>query len=239
MPQRNDPSPSENGTLEERIGYRFVDRALLTQALTHRSFAREGRSQPISDNERLEFVGDAVLAMTTGALLYARFPEAPEGVLTQLRADLVNAPSLARIARGLELGHHLRFGRSILKGGGADSDNILSDAFEALLGAVFIDGGFDRALAVVDALFAGALAEVAHHPGRQDYKTKLQELLQKQRQLRPEYLAVADGPVHQCHYAVEVVWDGRVHGRGEGSSKKRAEQEAARQALAGLREHNP
>ena len=222
------------GGIEARIGYRFADRALLEQALTHRSFANDNPGYHAGDNQRLEFLGDAVLSLVVGRMLYLRFPDAAEGFLTQSRADLVNAASLAGIARRLELVSCLRVGSGLARGG-ADTDNILSDAFEALIGAVFLDGGFHCANQVVEGLFVEVCQQVVRHPGREDYKTRLQELLQKRWQVRPEYRIIAEeGPVHQCHYTVDVVWDGQVRGRGEGSSKKRAEQEAARRALESL-----
>ena len=234
MTSREESATEPLDRVEARIGYRFADRSLLEQALTHRSFANENRVANAADNQRLEFLGDAVLSLVVGRMLFVRFPDAAEGFLTQSRADLVNAASLAGIARRLELASCLRIGRGLARGGGVDTDNILSDAFEALIGAVFLDGGFARANEVAESLFVEACEQVVRHPGREDYKTRLQELLQKNWQVRPEYRITADGPVHQCHYAVDVVWDGQVRGRGEGSSKKRAEQEAARQAIESL-----
>lgn len=219
--------------LEERIGHRFSDRELLAQALTHRSFANESRDPAIADNERLEFLGDAVLGLVVGHALYTAHGAADEGELSRLRAELVSAPSLARLAGEMPIGECLRLGRGEARSGGRDKENLLADGLEAIIGAVFLDAGYAAARQMVTTLFAPLLAGGSAAPAGQDYKTRLQELLQARRQVRPEYVLVAaHGPDHQRSYEVEVLIDTTIMGRGAGSTKKRAEQEAARQALA-------
>jgi len=220
--------------LEQRIGHRFLDRELLARALTHRSYANESRNQLLGDNERLEFLGDAVLDLIVGYRLYVIHAEADEGELSRLRSELVSAPSLARLARELAIGDSLLLGRGEDRSGGRDRESLQADSLEAVIGAVFLDAGYGAAEAVVCRLFAPLLQAAATQAG-QDYKTRLQELLQARRQLRPEYLLTAShGPDHQRRYEVEVLAAGVVLGRGEGTTKKRAEQEAARCALEHL-----
>jgi ribonuclease-3 len=222
--------------LEARLGYRFIDRALLARALTHRSYANESRDPAIVDNERLEFLGDAVLDLIVGHLLFATYAEADEGELSRQRAELVSEPSLARLARELALGECLLLGRGESRSGGSAKESLLANTLEALLGAVFVDAGYAVAEGVARSLFASSLPASASPVG-QDHKTRLQEILQARRQ-RPDYLLVAEcGPDHQRRYEVEVLVASAVLGRGEGSTKKRAEQDAARQALEFL-EHN-
>jgi len=220
--------------LERRIGHRFVDRALLAAALTHRSFANESRAASIPDNERLEFLGDAVLDLVIGHRLYEIHHAADEGELSRLRSELVSSPSLARLARELGLGDCLRLGRGEARSGGRDKESLLADTLEAVVGAVFIDAGYAAAATVTTKIFAACLQGAAALPG-QDYKTRLQELLQAQQRPLPDYVLTAThGPDHQRCYHVEVLLDEVSAGRGEGPTKKRAEQDAARQALQAL-----
>lgn len=222
--------------LEERLGHRFADRALLTRAMTHRSYANESRSSANDDNERLEFLGDAVLDLIVGHQLFATHAGADEGELSRLRAELVSEPSLARLARELALGDCLLLGRGEARSGGRAKESLLANTLEALLGAVFLDAGYAAAEGVAHRLLASS-RHASASPVGQDYKTRLQEMLQARRQ-RPEYLLVAAcGPDHQRLYEVEVLTAGAVLGRGMGSTKKRAEQDAARQALERL-EHS-
>lgn len=216
--------------LERRIGYHFTNRALLREALTHRSFANESR-QPLGDNERLEFLGDAVLALVIGHDLYMAYSQAEEGDLSRLRAQLVSAPALAGLARQLELGECLLLGRGEARSGGGDRENLLADGLEALIGAVFLDGGYAAAAKVAGRLFMPLLNRPAV-PDVHDYKTRLQELLQARQQPLPVYvLTAAHGPDHRRCYEVDVIIGGVVAGHGSGPTKKRAEQAAARQAL--------
>lgn len=219
--------------LESGLGHRFARPAHLEVALTHRSFG-EGEN-----NERLEFLGDAVLALGMSDLLMARFPEAREGELSKMRASLVNAEVLARKARELDLGRWLRLGKGEAKSGGHDKPSILAAAFEALLGAVYLDAGYERARAVVEAQFT---ADVLEHltVGLRDYKTELQELTQRLFRETPVYTLVEEsGPDHQKHFVSEIVIAGRACGRGLGRSKKTAEQAAAMQALTVLGHEHP
>ena len=221
---------------ENRLGYRFADRDRLAEALTHRSYANEAADPAVADNERLEFLGDTVLALAISDCLLRLRPDADEGSLTQLRADLVNAASLARVARILQIGELLHLGRGEARSGGSDKDNLLADALEAVLGAIFLDGGYQAAAAVIERLFGSELRSPTGS-GETDAKTRLQELLQGRRQDRPHYQLVSTGgPDHQRHYEVEVLVEGRVLGRGVGGSKKRAEQAAASKALQLLEE---
>lgn len=217
--------------LERRIGHRFSDRELLVRALTHRSYANESRHPSIGDNERLEFLGDAVLDLIVGYHLYQARPEADEGELSRLRAELVSEASLARQARELALGDSLLLGRGEERSGGRERDSLQADGLEAVIGAVFLDAGYAAAETVVSRIFAAALQPAAAATD-QDFKTRLQELLQARRSPRPVYqLIAAHGPDHLRRYEVEVVVSGTVAGRGEGPTKKRAEQDAARHAL--------
>jgi len=225
--------------LEERLDYRFTARHYLDEALTHRSFANESIGEGAADNERLEFLGDAVLALSIGDYLLRLWPDATEGTLTQLRAELVNASRLAEVARSLQLGDYLRLGRGEARSGGSDKDNLLADALEALIGAIFLDSGYGSVAAVIERLFAPCL-QIPVGAAESDSKTRLQELLQGSQQALPFYrLALTSGPDHQRHYEVEVLVNDQVLGRGTGGSKKRAEQAAASQALQHLEKSVP
>lgn len=237
MPDSAASPPAPWADLQQRLGHLFRDPALLAAALTHSSFANESSEPAPVDNERLEFLGDAVLGLATGQRLYEDCPAAREGELSRLRAELVSAPQLAAVARGLGLGECLRLGRGEARSGGRDKDNLLADALEALIGAVFLDAGYAAAGSVVERLFAAP----GGAPARHDSKTALQELLQARRQ-RPVYrLAEMSGPDHCKSYRVEVLVEDQVLGLGEGPTKKRAGQQAARRALerlAGEKESN-
>lgn len=220
------------GVLQEKIGYRFSNRDLLGEALTHKSYSNEQVAGNAPHNERLEFLGDAVLELAISERAFDAFPDFPEGELTRVRAELVSEASLARVARVLDLGAGLRLGRGEERTGGRDKPSLLADALEALLGAVFCDGGFAAARQVVGRLFGAALDAAARRKLGSDYKTRLQELLQGTRGRAPRYrLVEASGPDHQRSYRVEVLCGEEVLGAGSGRSKKAAEQAAARQAL--------
>ena len=218
--------------LEAALGHRFERPEQLAVALTHRSFG-EGEN-----NEKLEFLGDAVLALAMSDLLMARFPEAREGDLSKMRASLVNAEVLARKTRELDLGRWLRLGKGEEKNGGREKPSILAAVYEALLGAIYLDAGYERARSVVEAHFA---ADVLEHPtvGLRDYKTELQELTQRLFRETPAYTLVEEsGPDHEKRFVLEIAVAGRTCGRGVGRSKKTAEQAAAMEALEALaREH--
>jgi ribonuclease-3 len=225
--------------VEAAAGHTFGDRSLLTDALTHRSYARE-RATPVARNERLEFLGDAVLYLVVAGLLLERLPQAPEGRLTTLRAAVVNERSLAAVARALGLGHALRLGRGEERSGGRDKDSILAGAYEALVGAVFLDGGWAEAADRVRDHLAGPLDEAIAGRTEADHKTRLQELVQARGAPVPRYaLTATEGPDHARTFHVEVSVGGAVVGRGRGRSKKEAEQRAAAEAVAGLSEVDP
>lgn len=213
--------------LERRVGHTFADRSRLFVALTHRSAS--GRID--QNNEKLEFLGDAVLNLAISDLLMSRHPDAREGDLSKIRASVVNAVVLAEKARALDLGAHLRLGRGEERSDGRSKESILSSAYEALLGAVFLDAGFETARAVVTRDFA---ADLEADAGRDfaDPKTRLQELTQRRFRATPAYVLVeSSGPDHAKAFETEIRIDDRVLGRGRGRTKKGAEQEAALRAL--------
>jgi len=208
--------------------------ALLEQALTHRSYAYEHGGLPT--NERLEFLGDAVLGLVVTDALYAAHPELPEGQLAKLRASVVNTRALAGVARGLGLGRWLRLGKGEEATGGRDKSSILADTTEALLGAVYLDGGIAQATVVVRALFDPLMHAAARSGAAQDWKTALQELAAATGHGRPEYEISESGPDHAKRFRAGARVGGRELGSGAGGSKKEAEQlaaEAACLALAG------
>lgn len=217
--------------LERRIGYHFDDPALLLQAVTHKSRSNESAAAT-PHNERLEFLGDAVLDLIVSQDLFARYPHLPEGELTRVRAEAVSEKSLAGLARELGVGSLLRLGRGESISGGADKDSLLADALEAVLGAVFQDGGYERARRVVEPLFRDILDCSVKRETGNDYKTRLQELFQSRYGHPPEYvLSRTEGPDHQRTYTVEVVLDDRSIGSGRAGTKKGAEQAAAAEVL--------
>ncbi len=226
-------TPEVRAVLEAGLGHRFARPEYLAVALTHRSF---GVDAP--NNEKLEFLGDAVLALAMSDLLMTRFPDASEGELSKIRASLVNADVLARKARELDVGSALRFGKGEEKSGGREKVSILASAYEALLGAVYADGGYEAARAMVEHHFAGDIEEHLT-VGLRDYKTRLQELTQRLFRETPLYTLVEEsGPDHAKRFVSEIALGGRCYGRGLGRTKKAAEQAAAGEALAALeREH--
>lgn len=225
-------SPSGAAALEEGLGVTFADRDLLERALTHRSHAFEAGGLPT--NERLEFLGDAVLGLIVTDSIYHALPEAPEGRLAKIRASAVNTRSLARIARDLGVGDQVRLGRGEEQSGGRDKDSILADTMEALIGAVYIDQGLEAAVALVDRLFSDLLSELATWRGSLDFKTSLQELTAAELSTLPVYHLTEEGPDHAKRFTAIVEVDGSDLGRGTGRSKKEAEQAAAEEAYTVL-----
>lgn len=214
--------------LEERLGYRFAERSLLEQALTHSTYANE-HPEDGQHNERLEFLGDAVVGLLTADMLFDRLDDAPEGQLTKRRARVVRREGLAEIARSIDLGAHLRLGEGQRRAGGHYSDRILADSMEALAAAVYRDGGMK---AVQQALGPFFLEALRHSDDPMDFKTALQEQAHAHGSASPSYRVVnVSGPDHARVYEVEVVIDEESWGAGSGSSKKAAEQAAAEQAL--------
>ncbi len=217
--------------LEKILSHRFKEVKLLCTALTHSSHANE-QSDKVADNERLEFLGDAVLEVTVSAELYQRFPDAPEGALTRMRARLVSEPTLARLARRLGIDALINLGRGEEMQGGRDRDALLADTLEAVLGAVFVDGGFEAACACVQCLFEDLWPRAPGAPRTKDYKSRLQELTQRVHKARPVYaLSGSHGPEHAKVFVVDLTLpDDRIV-QASGPSMKRAEQAAAAKAL--------
>ena len=215
-----------DGPIERRLGYQFSNAALLQQALTHRSHG-------VPHNERLEFLGDGLLNFVIARLLFQQFTALPEGDLSRLRAGLVNQQALSELAASLSLGDHLRLGEGELKSGGFRRPSILADAFEALIGAICLDGGFAAAERVLAELYRPLLGAI--DPGasdNKDPKTRLQEYLQGRKLALPQYSIVSvDGEAHEQHFRVEcAIAELSIHSQGEGPTRRAAEQEAARHA---------
>jgi len=219
-------------TLSRRLGYEFTDRALLRRALAHRSWCAEVGGLP--SNERLEFLGDAVLGWVIAEIAYRRHGDLPEGKLTDLRKSVVNATALAQVAESIGLGEHLLLGKGEDAAGGRQKSSILSDALEAVLGAVYLDGGVEAAKALVARLFSGRLETAAGQLDRLDHKTVLQELTARLFDVAPVYLLTETGPDHSKTFTATVLVDGVALGVGEGKSKKLAEQQAASEAFDSL-----
>jgi len=220
--------------LEQRIRYHFKNSALMQEALTHKSFSNEQGDGNLPDNERLEFLGDAVLSLLVSQYVFREYPRLSEGDLTRLRAEVVSEKGLVPVARQLDLGAFLLLGKGEERSGGREKSSLLANALEALLGAVFCDGGFEAARAMAEDLLREPIVRAARRKAG-DYKTRLQELLQGRYGEVPAYpLLEASGPAHQRTYRVEVRFRGRAIGTGQGHSKKAAEQEAARSALEHL-----
>jgi ribonuclease-3 len=222
--------------LQQRLGHQFRDEALLRLALTHPSVAHDANA-PIPHNQRLEFLGDSVLGLVLSRELYEKFPAADEGALTKSRAKLVNAAALAGHGRALGLGAQLVLSRGEENTGGRERASALADAFEALLGAIFLDGGFDAARKFVLREFAAEIGGLALPSGIENPKGELQELLQSKSPTAPVYeLISTDGPDHERQFICAVLHDGAELARGSGKSKKAAESAAALAALTILRE---
>ncbi|MBA4357334.1 MAG: ribonuclease III [Desulfovibrio sp.] len=219
-------------TIQEDIHYRFRQVKLLELALAHSSWANE-RGCPGESNERLEFLGDAVLELCVSQEVYGRYPDADEGLLTKVRSKLVKAATLAEVGRQLGLERHLCLGRGEEAQGGRGRDGLLADAFEALLGAVFLDGGFSAARELVLRVLGPRFPETASAPPARDHKSRLQEVTQETHRERPQYVLMeSNGPEHSKVFAVEVLVPGGARFRAEGGSLKKAEQAAAAVALA-------
>lgn len=221
------------GEFEQLLGYRFTDLRLLQKALIHSSFAFE-QPQLCKNNETLEFLGDAVLDLVVGYLLFRRFPDMKEGELTKIRAALVNEIHLAQMARSVELGRFLYLGRGEEASNGRNKSSILSCAYEAVVGAIFEDGGYESATEFVERFFIPAIAEKKDELLAGDAKSRLQEILQEKFNEAPQYrLDDEQGPSHCKRFTVSVVFRGQLLGSGEAGSKKEAEQLAAAAALRG------
>lgn len=214
--------------LQAALGYSFADPSILDAALVHRSYTAEHSDVP--DNERHEFLGDAVLQLVVTDFLFHHYPEMREGEMAKVRAACVNRAELAAVAREIRLGHHIAMGVGEFASGGREKDSILADAMESVLSAVYLDGGLEVARKVILDHWTDLIRSKAQAPGRRDFKTRLQEHLAV-RGLRPDYAVTDEGPDHAKVFAAEVSVDGVVLGAGTGKSKKEAEQEAARRAI--------
>jgi ribonuclease III len=230
---------AELSDLQERLGHSFRDAALLELALTHPSIAHE-QGAPVQHNQRLEFLGDAVLQLVLTDDLYEKFPAFGEGPLTKARAKLVNRRALAEKAKALRLGEHLIVSRGEESHGGRERPSALADAYEAVLGAIYLDGGFTAARQFISRQFRDAFDGLADIPILENPKGELQELLQARSSEAPRYhVASATGPDHDRVFECTVHHEGRELARGSGKSKKDAESEAARAALTALRANPP
>ena len=219
--------------LETALGYRFRNITLLQRALTHSSYANERFHDGLMSNERLEFLGDSILGMVVAEYLYRNYPDRPEGELTRIRADMVCETSLAAIADRLGLGQHLMLGHGEEQSGGRARPSILADAVESIIAASFLDGGMEAACGIIQRFL---LKEIpAKKPNNADYKTMLQELVQQKKNQTISYQLVGEsGPDHNKHFVVELWVNGQPVSTGEGTSKKRAEQNAAKSAVEQL-----
>jgi ribonuclease-3 len=223
---------SDLARLQTELGYSFSSGELLLRCLTHVSY---GKGKQNEHNETLEFLGDAVLDLAVSDLLMRGFPEKSEGDLSKMRASLVNATALAEKAAELRLGDLLRMGKGEERSGGRKKKSILAGAFEAVIGGVYWEGGYESARRVVERYFGADIKE--RNLGQQDYKTRLQEISQMLFHAPPDYRLVAEtGPDHEKRFITEIVVGGKILGRGEGRSKKQSEQEAARKALDELQQ---
>jgi len=220
--------------LAERLGLHFTNLHLLVRALTHRSYVNENPNS-VEDNERLEFLGDAVLDFVVGAWVYNHFPEMQEGDLTRMRSALVRTDTLAEFARQLDLGPALRLGRGELASGGRQRDNLLCATFEAVIGAMYLDTGIPAVETFVEPLLAAVSSRVISQEEIYDPKSTLQEWTQSNKLGTPRYTTVdSSGPDHARVFVVEAQVNGKVYGRGEGTSKQAAAQAAAQAALESL-----
>ena len=221
--------------LEAKLGYRFRDADLLANALLHRSQVHVSGQDRTDSNERLEFLGDAVLGAVVSDHLYHLYPGHSEGDLTKMKSLLVCGARLAEVAMAHDLGHHIRMSRSEASAGGRQRPTILADATEAVIGAVYLDGGFQAAADVIHRLVLAGSEEILSRRSRRNYKSRLQELIQASHKSPPRYRVVSSaGPDHDRRFEVVVTFEGRILGRGEGTNKKAAEQMAARAALDNL-----
>ncbi len=219
-----------------KIGLSFHNVAYLELALIHSSYINENHSLTVDCNERLEFLGDAVLGLIIAEKLYQDFPNSPEGDLTRLRSALIRRETLAQMARKIDLGNYLTLGIGEETGGGKDKSANLSGAFESLIAAIYLDQGLERSRSFILGLFGAEIYQQAHRGAGTDYKSKLQEILQAQEQITPTYVLIeAVGPEHLKQFKVEVRAGEEVLGHGSGKSKKLAEMEAAKAALSKIK----
>lgn len=216
-------------SFEEIIGYKFKNKKLIRQALTHSSYANEKKNNLIKDNERLEYLGDAVLELVTSYHLYENYPELLEGELTKIRASIVCEPTLSYCCKEIQLGKFLLLGKGEEISGGRERSSVLSDAIEAVIGAIYLDGGLEEARTFIQKVI---LKDIENKKLFYDSKTVLQEMIQSKSQEPLEYVLIEEkGPDHNKEFIVEVHFKGKLLGTGKGRSKKNAEQEAAYKAI--------
>jgi ribonuclease III len=217
---------------QEKLGYRFSDLSFLKEALRHSSYVNELPADNVRDNERLEFLGDAALSLVVSHLLMERYPRMKEGQLSRMRAGLVNEQELAAIARTLSLGSYVQLGKGEIQNNGQDKPSILADALEAVAAAVYLDGGFSAVYSVLSRLFSAWMADVLAPDVPLDYKSRLQEIVQLNQRITPQYRLIDEsGPDHDKTFRACIII-GDLSTEGEGKTKKAAEQEAARKALS-------
>lgn len=226
-------------SLQNSLAYFFNDISLLRQAMTHRSFVNERSGSEWKHNERLEFLGDAVLSLSLSTMLLNQYPDLPEGHLSKIRAGQVNEKKLASLSLQLGLGAYLLIGKGEERTGGREKPSLLADTFEAVLGAIYLDGGFNAALIFIDRLFRSQFKD-ANNFSTQDYKTLLQEYCQGRLKTVPDYRVFREeGPDHKKIFFVEVIIQGQVISIGKGKTKKDAQQKAAEKALVQLENDPP
>ena len=224
------------GELSKVLAYDFKDKNLIKTAITHTSFANEARGR-VDHNERLEFLGDSVLSLSVSEFIYKTYPKLPEGSMTKLRAGVVSEFTLAKIAKSMGLGKYLRLGKGEQINGGRHRDSILADAFEAIIAAIYLDGGLEPAKEFVIRCLADSIKSLSKSDGSWDSKTLLQELLQVSNKADIRYEIIAeDGPDHNKSFTAQISNNGKIIGTGQGKSKKEAEQMAAYNALKKINE---
>lgn len=233
LDRSEDPLLSE---LSKVLAYDFKDKDLIKTAITHTSFANEARGR-VDHNERLEFLGDSVLSLSVSEFIYKTYPKLPEGSMTKLRAGIVSEFTLAKIAKSMGLGKYLRLGKGEQINGGRHRDSILADAFEAIIAAIYLDGGLEPAKEFVIRQLADSIKSLSKSDGSWDSKTLLQELLQVSNKADIKYEIIAeDGPDHNKSFTAQISNNGKIIGTGQGKSKKEAEQMAAYNALKKINE---
>lgn len=225
--------------LTRKLNYEFKNTDLLVESLRHSSFVNEQLDTDLKDNERLEFLGDAVLNLIVGHILMQRYPDLKEGDLSRMRANLVNESQLASIARRIDLGSHIQLGKGEIQSEGWNKQSILANTFEAVIAAVYIDGGFDAAFKIIDGHFSFLINSVTTPTVNHDFKSQIQELVQMEYRSIPIYTVVHEsGPDHDKTFRVQLTV-GEVQTEGIGKSKKAAEQDAARKGLDILKAGTP
>ncbi|MEA3328235.1 MAG: ribonuclease III [Candidatus Omnitrophota bacterium] len=232
--KKDRPSITENSLskCQKTLGYQFNDVKILIKALTHRSFAHESILKAVKDNERLEFLGDSVLSIVVSDYLVKHFPAYSEGILTKLRANLVNGPSLTEKALKLHLGKFLQLGKGEMLTGGNKRASILASGLEAVIGAIYLDGGLNKAADFVHSLFKNEIKSLSQKKGERNWKGLLQQYTQKELKSQPSYVVIEEkGPEHKKRFVIVVKIFDRLLGKGKGKTKKEAEQQAAKSTL--------